>query len=108
MFDTNQIQHTPAFVLDYDRFTKNLQLIKDLQQQAPVKFLFALKGFAMHAVFAELAETACGATASSLNEALLASPYLLKSMPTPRSIRPGVCDDRSLGQAYYLQLPVAV
>jgi len=75
MFDTNQISHTPAFVLDYGRFEKNLQLIKDLQQQVPVSFLFALKGFAMHAVFAELVETACGATASSLNEALLASPY---------------------------------
>ncbi len=75
MFDTNQILHTPAFVLDYERFTRNLQLIKDLHRQVPVKFLFALKGFAMHAVFAELAETACGATASSLNEALLASPY---------------------------------
>ncbi len=75
MIDIQQISHTPAFVLDYERFENNLSLIRDLQRQVPVKFLFALKGFAMHAVFAELAETAYGATVSSLNEALLASPY---------------------------------
>lgn len=75
MIDTKQISHTPAFVLEYEALQKNLALIKQLQDQVPVKFLFALKGFAMHSVFPELAASACGATISSLNEALLASPY---------------------------------
>ncbi len=74
-----------------------------------MKFLFALKGFGMHAVFAELAETACGATASSLNEALLASPYFAEV----HAYAP-VYQDREFaticgfGQAYYVQFLVAV
>lgn len=75
MIDTKLIAHTPAFVLEYEALEKNLRLIGQLQKEVPVKFLFALKGFAMHSVFPELAAVAYGATASSLNETLLASPY---------------------------------
>lgn len=75
MFDPKMLSHTPAFVLDYEKFSENLSLIRQLQEDIPVSFLFALKGFAMHAVFPELSACADGATASSLNEALLASPY---------------------------------
>lgn len=76
MIDIKKINHTPAFVLEYELFQKNLSIIEQLQKELPVSILFALKGFAMHAVFPpELASVASGATASSLNEALLASPY---------------------------------
>lgn len=75
MIDPYAITHTPAFVLEYEALKKNLHLIKHLQEELEVSFLFALKGFAMHAVFPELASCAHGATASSLNEALLASPF---------------------------------
>lgn len=75
MIDPYAITHTPAFVLEYEAFQNNLSLIKELQKELDISFLFALKGFAMHAVFGELASCAQGATASSLNEALLAAPY---------------------------------
>ena len=69
------VAHTPAFVLEYDALQKNLALIRDLQQQLPCTFLFALKGFGMHRVFGEIATSAQGATASSLNEARLAGEF---------------------------------
>jgi len=75
MLDTSKIAHTPAFVLEYDAFQRNLTVIRELQQKLPCTFLFALKGFGMHRVFGELATSAQGATASSLNEARLASKY---------------------------------
>lgn len=75
MINSSIITHTPAFVLEYELLVKNISLIKTLQEELPVSFLFALKGFAMHAVFNELSDCASGATASSLNEALLAAPY---------------------------------
>lgn len=75
MLEVSRINHTPAFVLEYDDFEKNLAVIKQLQQDVPCTFLLALKGFAMHSVFSDLAQCAQGATASSLNEARLASEY---------------------------------
>ena len=75
MLDARIVTHTPAFVLEYDALQKNLSLIRQLQQELPCTFLFALKGFGMHRVFGEIAQTAQGATASSLNEALLASEH---------------------------------
>ncbi|MBI9093439.1 MAG: carboxynorspermidine decarboxylase [Sphaerochaeta sp.] len=75
MLDATIVTHTPAFVLEYEAFQRNLELIRELQQELPCTFLFALKGFGMHRVFAEIATCAQGATASSLNEARLASEF---------------------------------
>jgi carboxynorspermidine decarboxylase len=75
MLELDKVLHTPAFVLEYDAFVRNLAVIEKLQEELPCTFLLALKGFGMHAVFSELAACAKGATASSLNEALLASEY---------------------------------
>ncbi|WP_320127876.1 carboxynorspermidine decarboxylase [uncultured Sphaerochaeta sp.] len=75
MLDVGKVLHTPAFVLEYEAFAHNLEVIAKLQEELPCTFLLALKGFGMHAVFPELAHCAKGATASSLNEALLASEY---------------------------------
>lgn len=75
MLDARIVSHTPAFVLEYEALEKNLALIRDLQKEVPCTFLFALKGFGMHRVFGEIAQAAQGATASSLNEARLASEH---------------------------------
>ena len=75
MLDATKVAHTPAFVLEYDAFLRNLTLIRGLQEELPCTFLFALKGFGMHRVFKEIATCAQGATASSLNEARLASEF---------------------------------
>ena len=75
MLNTARVKHTPAFVLEYEAFMQNLTVIKRLQQDLPCTFLLALKGFAMHAVFPELAQCAKGVTASSLNEALLGNEF---------------------------------
>ena len=75
MLDATKVAHTPAFVLENEAFEKNLSLIRNLQKELPCTFLFALKGFGMHRVFGEIATSAQGATASSLNEARLAREY---------------------------------
>lgn len=67
------LERTPAFVLDHAAFKRNLDCIASIQERAPVRFILALKGFAMHALFSEIASVVGGATASSLNEVLLAS-----------------------------------
>ena len=75
MVDPQLIERTPAFVLEHRAFQRNLQLMDHLQQQVPARFLLAIKGFAMHAVFDEIAKVATGATASSLYEAQLAHEF---------------------------------
>ncbi len=62
---------SPAFVLDMDRFMKNLSLMKDIQQNANVDIILALKGFSLWHVFPLVKNYLAGATASSLHEALL-------------------------------------
>lgn len=75
MTDLQKIPRTPAFVLEMDSFRKNLAIISGIQMASGCSFLMALKGFAMHRIFPELAEAVRGATASSLFEALLADEY---------------------------------
>ena len=69
------IPRTPAFVLEYGAFRKNLKLIESLQREAPCSFLFALKGFAMHRVFPDIVRIVRGAAASSLYETRLAAEF---------------------------------
>ncbi len=75
MFDPKNISRTPAFVLEFNAFKKNLSVISEIQKSTPCSFLFALKGFAMHRVFPEIARITRGAAASSLNEARLAKEF---------------------------------
>ncbi len=75
MIDPASVERTPAFVLDYEAFLHNLELLTGVQKETPFSLLLALKGFAMHAVFNEIAVCTAGATASSLNEARLASEF---------------------------------
>ena len=73
--DERALARTPAFVLDYEKLQDNLKIIRELGRHIPARFLFALKGFAMHAVFHDIGAVSTGATASSLNEARLAAAY---------------------------------
>ncbi len=62
---------SPAFVLEEDRLIKNLEIMKRVQEEAGVQIILALKGMAMWSVFPIIKKYLKGATASSLNEALL-------------------------------------
>jgi len=68
--DYNEIP-SPAFVLDLKRFTKNLHLLKEIQNKTGIHIILALKGFSLWHVFPLVKEYLAGATASSFHEALL-------------------------------------
>lgn len=63
---------SPCYVLDEERFRKNLSLIRNISISSGVEIILAFKGFAMWSVFPILREYGItGAAASSLNEARL-------------------------------------
>ncbi|WP_155299451.1 carboxynorspermidine decarboxylase [Deinococcus kurensis] len=64
---------SPAFVLDESRLRRNLELISYVQRESGAQIIVAFKGFSMWSAFPTLREYGItGATASSLNEAILA------------------------------------
>ena len=63
---------SPCYVLETARLRANLELLARVQREAGVKIICALKGFSMWSTFSLVREYLPGATASSLNEALLA------------------------------------
>jgi len=69
-FDLSQIP-TPCFVLDKKLLIKNLEILNDVQREAKVQILCALKGFAMWSTFPIVKQYLAGATASSYHEAML-------------------------------------
>lgn len=62
---------SPCFVLDENRFRKNLVLIRHVSDKSGAEIILAFKGFAMWGVFPILKEYISGAAASSVNEARL-------------------------------------
>jgi carboxynorspermidine decarboxylase len=68
--DYNKIP-SPCYVIDEDRFRKNLALIKKVSDDSGAEIILAFKGFAMWGVFDILKEYVSGAAASSVNEARL-------------------------------------
>jgi carboxynorspermidine decarboxylase len=62
---------SPCFVIDEERFRKNLSLIKRVSDESGAEIILAFKGFAMWGVFDILKEYVSGAAASSVNEARL-------------------------------------
>lgn len=62
---------TPCFVLDESALRINLEILKLIQDEANVKIICALKGFAFWYEFPLLSQYLSGAAASSLNEARL-------------------------------------
>ena len=72
MIDYN-ILPSPCYVIDEERFRKNLSLINRVSIESGAEIILAFKGFAMWGVFPILREYISGAAASSLDEARLCS-----------------------------------
>lgn len=64
---------SPCYVIDEERFRKNLALIKNVSEASGAEIILAFKGFAMWGVFPVLKEYISGAAASSPDEARLCS-----------------------------------
>jgi carboxynorspermidine decarboxylase len=62
---------SPCYVIEEDRFRKNLSLIKHVSDKSGAEIILAFKGFAMWGVFPILKQYISGAAASSLDEARL-------------------------------------
>jgi carboxynorspermidine decarboxylase len=62
---------SPCYVIDEERFRKNLALIKHVAAESGAEIILAFKGFAMWGVFPILREYLSGAAASSVDEARL-------------------------------------
>jgi carboxynorspermidine decarboxylase len=62
---------SPCYVIDEERFRKNLSLIKHVSNESGAEIILAFKGFAMWGVFNILKEYISGAAASSAFEARL-------------------------------------
>ena len=62
---------SPCYVIEEERFRKNLSLIKHVSDESGAEIILAFKGFAMWGVFSVLKEYISGAAASSVNEARL-------------------------------------
>lgn len=62
---------SPCYVIDEERFRKNLSLIKYVAAESGAEIILAFKGFAMWGVFPILREYISGAAASSVDEARL-------------------------------------
>jgi len=62
---------SPCYVIDEERFRKNLSLIKHVSHESGAEIIIAFKGFAMWGVFDIVREYISGAAASSLDEARL-------------------------------------
>jgi len=68
--DYNKIP-SPCYVIDEERFRRNLSLIKQVSEKSGAEIILAFKGFAMWGVFPILREYIAGAAASSADEARL-------------------------------------
>jgi carboxynorspermidine decarboxylase len=62
---------TPCYVLDEDRLTRNLEILRSVIDRAGCKILLAQKGFSMFSVYPLIGRYLHGTTASSLYEARL-------------------------------------
>jgi carboxynorspermidine decarboxylase len=62
---------SPCYIIDEERFRKNLSIIKQVSDESGSEIILAFKGFAMWGVFDILKEYISGAAASSLYEARL-------------------------------------
>ncbi|MDN5205091.1 carboxynorspermidine decarboxylase [Fulvivirgaceae bacterium BMA10] len=68
--DYSQIP-SPAYVLEASLLRRNLKLIQHVHERAGIDIILAFKGFAMWSAFPMVKQYLRGATASSLNEAIL-------------------------------------
>ena len=68
--DYNKVP-SPCYVIDEERFRRNLKLLKYVSDESGAEIILAFKGFAMWGVFPILKEYVKGAAASSVDEARL-------------------------------------
>ncbi len=73
---------SPCFVCEEELLRKNLELLQQVQNEAGVKILLALKGFALWSTFDLCKEYLQGCCASGLHEALLAKEEFGKEVHT--------------------------
>ena len=73
---------SPAYVCEEELLENNLKLLKRVQEEAEVKILLALKGFAMYSTFDLCKKYLKGCCASGLHEALLAKEEFGKEVHT--------------------------
>lgn len=71
---------SPCYVLEETRLVRNLEILNEIQRKANVKIICALKGFSFWKTFPLVSKYLSGATASSLNETLLASQKMKKEV----------------------------
>lgn len=62
---------SPCYVIEEERFRKNLALIRRVSEESGAEIILAFKGFAMWGVFPILKQYVIGAAASSVHEARL-------------------------------------
>lgn len=73
---------SPSYVCEVELLEKNLKLLKYVQDEANIKILLALKGFAMFSTFDICREYLEGCCASGLHEAILAKEEFKKEVHT--------------------------
>jgi len=73
---------SPCFVCEEQLLKKNLELLKKVQEEANVKILLALKGFALWSTFDLCKQFLQGCCASGLHEAILAKEEFSKEVHT--------------------------
>jgi carboxynorspermidine decarboxylase len=71
---------SPCYVLEESRLLYNLEILNKVQKEGSAKVICALKGFSFWKTFPLIARYLHGATASSLNEVLLASQKMGKEV----------------------------
>ncbi|PLY08107.1 MAG: carboxynorspermidine decarboxylase [Arcobacter sp.] len=79
--DLNELP-SPCFVCEEELLKRNLELLKRVQDEAEVKILLALKGFALWSTFDLCKEYLQGCCASGLHEAILAKEEFGKEVHT--------------------------
>lgn len=85
---------SPCYVIDEERFRKNLSLITNVARESGAQIIVAFKGFAMWGVFDIIREYIKGAAASSLNEARLC----FEEMHSPAHTYSPVFNEREFGE----------
>ena len=84
--------NTPYFLVDEGLLKKNLEVLRQVQQEAGCKILLAQKAFSMFACYPLISQYLAGTTASGLYEARLGreefpGDCLLYTSPSPRDTR---------------------
>jgi len=64
---------TPAYIVDEAAIRKNLEILKEVQEETGCKILLAQKAFSMYRIYPMIAEYLAGTTASGIYEAKLAA-----------------------------------